>query len=1105
MDAKALSEGGGAGALTPPASGVPITHVHAKAGGGRHKHSHPSAPEGHTHGAGSEDGHPDVALLPMQKGIDVNDFKGFTWDWEIKSVTTQTDGTLILKGYGNTWSTDRDGETTHRKAFDHTLDEFLTGNPILLYNHKEGQEIGTVTVAKPDQKGLYVEAEVPPPPPGAPGWHVKCYHDIKRRILRAFSMGGVFHRGKSEATRNSILRVDLYEMSVVSIPANGASLFAVAEAKGLKFEPETKAPREFTAEERQRHAESGAAMSDGSYPIIDRDSLRRAIASYGRNATPAVKAPIVKRARALNLTDMLPEDWKRIADLAGKMTGPERASEFIRILFRDTDSPTDEQIEAAYLEASGKRVTQQPGVGRGHGRHHHGPLGPRKRGLTHSHTRGTVRHSHATANLGPSHTDSQLANKHGIAAEAVPAVRTFAQRVGKDPMKLTTGEVRQAILDANPGVAPAALGLSYTPPDAKASGASDEEPGTPDPADEAEEIEERGDLGELLEGLQEAIDEVVERNDLADQDKVDSISVILKEFTEEAPDYLSGAENAAEGTTEDEPAKSLAFIHSKSAAVGQHIATALAQLQREETHMGDENQNTGTEGKGAAPPGGGTIQLDRKQWDETQSALQQLLNEKRERDMETKAAEMAAKQIADEQAAAEAKAVQQRAEDERLGKMAAMMVEQLRAGMTGGRKFVHPTATTGNGTEGKAPGYSTDGTAGGAGRGRGRKGFAGWLRDLKNSKKGDYAAFQRLEEMQLKAAEYYATDEDGEIDTKALAEATTGAGGFLVPPQYWQQGIAEFRLAAAKIRKLVTVITSINTNLVYIPRETGVATVGWTAENAAKPATDQTFGQLAVNIFTLAGISKVSNQLLEDSSPAVDQIVRKDLGRVLGQAEDVAFINGSGVGMPTGILQTAGVLSVAYAAPTAGSGLGDAISAAMTAVDSNFFDIPNAILAHPRMIAKLRQVKDSQGRYIFEPGFWAGGGPWGGTAQSFLASGAGNIPGFQTQNPSNNPGTPVGSVWGVPVWSDANIPTTLNWTGSAYTTGGTESPIILGVWEEAYLLERSGVTLDVSSEAGTSFEQNQTWFRGEERIGFTAARQPTAFAFITGLNNGIAG
>lgn len=1047
MDTKALAESGSAAALA--ASGA--RHQHVKAGGGSHTHAHSGATEGHTHGAGSEDGHPDVALLPLRKALDTAEFKGWTADFEIKAVDAREDGTLILTGYGNTWDTDRDGETTIKGAFDHSLDAYLQGNPILLYNHKEGQEIGTVVEAKPDAKGLWVKAEVPKPDDRAPGWHHKVYSDIKRRILRAFSMGGVFHRGKSEATRNLILAVDLYEMSVVSIPANGGSLFDVAHSKGLAFDPESKAPRTFSTEQRDAAAQAGHALPDGSYPITDRDSLRRAIQAYGRNATPTVKAHIVKRAHALNLADMLPDDWKSITDAESK-------------------ARVDPRVH-------------QPGVGRGHGRHHHGPLGPRKRPIHHTHRRASIRHTHP--NLGISHTDAQLADKLSIASEAAPAVRKFAAARGKDPMTLSAGEVRQAIIAANPGVSPAALGLSYTPPDTKADP-------PPDPVAEADEIEARGDFGELLEGLQEAVAEVIDRDDLPDQAKADSIKAILSEFVSEAQARVGSDTDTDE---EVEPAKALAYLATKDAAVAQSITKALATVQRKETPMPPENQDTGQAQGGEPGTKGATVTIDAKQWDDTQKVIATLAQEKTERDMEVKAAKLAQEQIANEARAAEAKAAQEAADQQKMNQMVAVAVEQLRGGLSSGRKFVHPSSTQGNGSA------AATGTPGGR---KGSKNFTGWLRDLRNAKRGDYEAYQRLQEQQQKAAEWYATDGDGDLDTKALAEATTGAGGFLVPPQYWQAGIAEFRLAAAKIRRMVTVITSVNSNLVYIPRETGVATVGWTAENAAKPSSDQTFGQIAVNIFTLAGISKVSNQLLEDSSPAVDQIVRKDLGRVLGQAEDLAFINGSGSGQPTGILQTAGVLTVAYSAPTAGSGLGDAISAAITAVDSNFFDVPNAILAHPRMIAKLRQVKDTQGRYIFEPGFFVGGPQMGG-AQAFLGSGVGNIPGIQTAQASPNPGGPVGSVWGLPVWSDANIPTTLSWNGSAYVAGGAESPIILGVWEEAYLLERTGVTLDVSNEAGTSFEQNQTWFRGEERLGFTAARQPTAFCFITGTTNAIAG
>lgn len=70
--------------------------------------------------------------------------------------------------------------------------------------------------------------------------------------------------------------------------------------------------REFSTKSRDKYAEEGVAMPDGSFPIPDRDALRRAIASFGRapaSKRDAVKAHIRKRAKALGATDTLPEGW----------------------------------------------------------------------------------------------------------------------------------------------------------------------------------------------------------------------------------------------------------------------------------------------------------------------------------------------------------------------------------------------------------------------------------------------------------------------------------------------------------------------------------------------------------------------------------------------------------------------------------------------------------------------------------------------------------------------------------------------------------------------------------------------------------------------------
>ena len=73
----------------------------------------------------------------------------------------------------------------------------------------------------------------------------------------------------------------------------------------------TFAKRDYSTSERRRLAASGAAMPDGSFPIANEADLRNAIQSVGRASNyEAARRHIIRRARALGLTEMLPEDWK---------------------------------------------------------------------------------------------------------------------------------------------------------------------------------------------------------------------------------------------------------------------------------------------------------------------------------------------------------------------------------------------------------------------------------------------------------------------------------------------------------------------------------------------------------------------------------------------------------------------------------------------------------------------------------------------------------------------------------------------------------------------------------------------------------------------------
>lgn len=82
-------------------------------------------------------------------------------------------------------------------------------------------------------------------------------------------------------------------------------------ASGERFHMETAQKfRDYSPEERERLAEEGKALPDGSFPIVDEEDLRNAIQAIGRASDPEkAKAHIKKRAKALDKEDLVPEDW----------------------------------------------------------------------------------------------------------------------------------------------------------------------------------------------------------------------------------------------------------------------------------------------------------------------------------------------------------------------------------------------------------------------------------------------------------------------------------------------------------------------------------------------------------------------------------------------------------------------------------------------------------------------------------------------------------------------------------------------------------------------------------------------------------------------------
>lgn len=271
------------------------------------------------------------------------------------------------------------------------------------------------------------------------------------------------------------------------------------------------------------------------------------------------------------------------------------------------------------------------------------------------------------------------------------------------------------------------------------------------------------------------------------------------------------------------------------------------------------------------------------------------------------------------------------------------------------------------------------------------------FRDMHKSGQGDRAASERLSrhmaEIRVEQPEKYDLS------------STDSAGGYLVAPIWLQNEFAEYKRAG---RVTANVIGSrplpAGTDSINIPTQTGGTSVATQADNDPVSETDATFSTVAADVKTIAGMQDVSQQLLDRSVPGIDEIVFADLARAYNVSLDTAVLNSS-VSNNKGLLQVSSINSSTYtsATPTV-AGLYPKVADVIQQINSGLYSSADAIIMHPRRWGFLLAGLDTANRPLITP--YA---PSNAVAQQdgVVAEG------------------PVGSLQGLPVYVDSNVPTTL--------------------------------------------------------------------------------
>jgi HK97 family phage major capsid protein len=136
---------------------------------------------------------------------------------------------------------------------------------------------------------------------------------------------------------------------------------------------------------------------------------------------------------------------------------------------------------------------------------------------------------------------------------------------------------------------------------------------------------------------------------------------------------------------------------------------------------------------------------------------------------------------------------------------------------------------------------------------------------------------------------------------------TDGGGGDLIATDHMGGMYIDKLREALVIRQLGALTLSGLVGNVSIPKLTTGATAGWVAENTALTPSDQNYESVTLTPKHVGGIVPFSRNMLLQSSPAIETLIRNDFAKLLAAAVDKAAINGGGSNEPTGIIATTAV------------------------------------------------------------------------------------------------------------------------------------------------------------------------------------------------------
>lgn len=204
--------------------------------------------------------------------------------------------------------------------------------------------------------------------------------------------------------------------------------------------------------------------------------------------------------------------------------------------------------------------------------------------------------------------------------------------------------------------------------------------------------------------------------------------------------------------------------------------------------------------------------------------------------------------------------------------------------------------------------------------------------------------------------------------SNVLSEGVDANGGYLVPEEY-DSRLIDVLDEENIMRKVGTRITTSGEHKINIAATKPAA--AWIEEGGALTFGDATFDQIIMDAHKLHVAIKVTEELLYDAAFPLENYIIKQFGKALANAEEEAFLNGTGVGQPLGLLAETGGAEVGVTAASATAITADEVINLVYSLKRPYRK--NAkFMMNDQTIAILRKLKDGNQAFLWQPSMQAG-------------------------------------------------------------------------------------------------------------------------------------